>query len=124
MATDTIDLKARAIFFMDLMSNKRGFEEAAQYVHPEVVQQNGKKEFRGKETLLANFKAMTTTIAPDFHVDFIDTVRDGNKVWAYVRVSGLPGGVVKDSVDITEWSDDGRLLFAKHVQRVLDKDEY
>ncbi|OKL64502.1 hypothetical protein UA08_00469 [Talaromyces atroroseus] len=123
MATETFDLKARALEFMDLMSNKRDFDTAAQYIHPDVVQKNALKELRGKEALLTNFKTMTTVRAPDFHVDFIDSVREGNKVWAFVRVSGLPGGIVKDSIDITEWSDDGRLLYATHVQRNLEKDE-
>ena len=114
-----IDLKSRAIIFMDLISNKRNFEKASEYVHPDIVQKKREKTVQGKGEMLNTFKTMIEVHAPNFHVEFLDALEEGLKVWAYVRISGLPGGIVKDSIDLTEWSEDGRLVRAQHVQQVL-----
>lgn len=44
-------------------------------------------------------------------------VQGGNKLWVLGRISGLPGGVVKDSVVMTVWNEKGRLMLTKDVQR-------
>jgi hypothetical protein len=49
-------------------------------------------------------------------------VQDGNTVWVLGRITGLPGGVVKDSVDITLWNDEGKLVFTKDVLREVEQD--
>ncbi len=63
---------------------------------------------------------MTTEMAPGFAVEVRDAVCEGNKVWLYVRISGLPGGVVKDGIDMTVWSDEGKLVLSRDVQRTLE----
>jgi hypothetical protein len=57
---------------------------------------------------------------PDFKIEVMNAIQEGNKVWLYSRISGLPGGVVKDSVDMTLWSDEGKLVETKDVQRVVE----
>ena len=64
---------------------------------------------------------MATEIAPDFHITVRDAVAEGNKVWIFVRIEGLPGGVVKDGVDMTVWSEDGKVVASRDVQRVVDR---
>ena len=115
------DLKAAALTLIDLVCNKRDYEKAATYLTPDMEQyHDDRPPLRGAEAFLANFKKMTTEIAPGFSVEVRDAVCEGNKVWLYVRLSGLPGGAVKDGIDMTVWSDEGKLVLSRDVQRTLD----
>ena len=44
---------------------------------------------------------------PDFYFELEDTVQEGNNVWVFARIAGLPGGIARDGVDMTEWSEGG-----------------
>lgn len=49
-------------------------------------------------------------------------MREENKVWVYARISGLPNGEVKDTVDMLEWDEKGeKLIRAKDVQRTIQQ---
>lgn len=53
----------------------------------------------------------------DFHDDIKDMVQEGDKVWVYGRITGMPVGVVKDSVDMMVWNEEGKMKYYKAVQR-------
>ncbi len=57
---------------------------------------------------------------PECKIEVKDAIWQANKVWLYSRIGGLPGGVMKNSVDMTMWSDEGKLLEMKDVQRVVE----
>ena len=115
------DIKATALALIDLMCNKRDFANGATYLSPNMEQyQDDKPPLQGSEAFLANFKTMLTELAPESHVDVLDAVCEGNKVWVYVRISGLPGGMVKEGVDMTVWSEEGTLISLRNFQRVLE----
>jgi hypothetical protein len=50
-----------------------------------------------------------------------DAVKEGNKVWLFSKITGLPGGVFKDSVDRSVWDEEGKFVETKDVQRVLEQ---
>lgn len=56
----------------------------------------------------------------DFHAEIIDAVAEGNKVWVFSKVKGYPGGAEKDTVDMMTFTDEGKLLWTKDVQRVAE----
>ena len=116
-----VDLKACARNFIETICNKRDFAAASTCVHFDMIQyHDDRPPIRGADTFLAGFKKMVTEIAPDFHITIKDVVAEGNKVWIFARIEGLPGGVVKDGVDMTVWSDDGKVVASRDVQRVVD----
>ena len=116
------DPKTQALTFIDLMCNKRDYEKAATYLSPDMEQYHDDREpIRGSETFLAGFKKMATQIAPGFHIEILDAVAQGQKVWIFVRISGLPNGLVKEGIDMTTWSEDGKLLLSRDCQRVVEK---
>ena len=115
------DPKHQALTFIEIMCNKRDFDSAATYLTPDMIQyHDDRPPIRGAATFVAGFKRMTTEIAPGFHITVLDAVSEGNKVWAFVRISGLPGGDVKEGIDMTVWSDEGKLVSSRDVQRVVD----
>lgn len=86
------DFKATALTLIDLMCNKRDFAKGATYLLYNMEQyQDDKPPPQGSEAFLANFEKMLTEIASESHVDVLDAIYEGNKVWVYVRISGLPG---------------------------------
>lgn len=60
---------------------------------------------------------------PGFHAEVLDVVAEAGeggraKVWVFSRMSGFPGGVVKESVDMMEWEGEV-LVRGRDVQRTV-----
>ena len=68
---------------------------------------------------------MVLEFIPDFKTELIDIIaevngdRKGGKVWTFSRVTGLPGGQSKDSVDMFKFDENGLATSFKDVQRAL-----
>ena len=66
------------------------------------------------------------TMAPNFkaevldHVVQVDEEGGGGKVWIFARLSGLPGGGAKESVDMMVIDSEGLLVRTKDVQRGVE----
>lgn len=112
----SLDLKAHAIAALDEICNKRDFEKATTYLDPDMIQYHDDSTIKGAETFINTFKQILQHV-PDFHLKVIDAVVEGNKVWVFSKISGLPNGDVKDSVDMLHFNDEGKLVMAKDVQR-------
>jgi hypothetical protein len=58
---------------------------------------------------------------PNFKIEVKDAVTEGNKVWLFSKVTGLPGGVFKDSVDMSVWDEECKFVETENVQGVLEQ---
>lgn len=58
--------------------------------------------------------------APDFHMHIREAVVDDRqrKVWVRSEITGLPAGVVKESIDMLSFNEEGLLIKSEDCQRV------
>ena len=115
------DLKAHAIELLNIWCNEKDIGKGIPYLHPSVTQiHDDEPPIQGADTFVARWKEFLKFV-PDFKMDIKDVIQEGNRVWIFSRISGLPDGVVKDSVDMTVFDEDGKLLHTKDVQRVVEE---
>ena len=121
MAT-TKDLKTPTLKWLEVWCNEKNVEEGLKLIHPSMTMTHDDGPTRDRETYVAFWKYLIASVAPNFKYKAIDAVQDGRKVWVYARITGLPGGEAKDSVDMFEWDEQGeKMLKAKDVQRTVQK---
>ncbi len=46
-------------------------------------------------------------------MDIKEAIQGGNTVWAYSRITGLPGVAVKNFIDISLWDNEGKFFKGK-----------
>lgn len=116
------DLKTPTIEFLNIWCNEKNVEKGLTYLHQDMTAVHDDDAPRSLDNFIAGWKYIITSLAPEFKYDTKDIMQEGNKVWVYARISGLPNGEVKDTVDMLEWDEKGeRLIRAKDVQRNIQQ---
>ena len=57
---------------------------------------------------------------PDFEMVIREAVVDDNqrKVWVRSEIRGLPGGIIKESIDMMTFDEEGLLIRSEDCQRI------
>ena len=114
------DLKAHAVEFLDRCKEKN-LSKGATYLHKSMTAyHDDNPPVKGAGQFIAGWTKAIQFI-PNFKIEVKDAVKDGNKVWLFSKITGLPGGVFKDSVDRSVWGEEGKFVETKDVQRVLEQ---
>lgn len=101
------NLKKRATDLLYLLCNEKDLSKGAAYLDANMIQyRDDRLPVVGAEQFLETWGKAIQAM-PDFQIEVKDVIQEGNKVWAYCKISGLPGGVEKNSVDMSIWNEDG-----------------
>ncbi|MCJ1445683.1 MAG: hypothetical protein MMC23_006188 [Stictis urceolatum] len=125
--TTTANLKSIARRLLETLCNQRDFDVVRELFAPETsFTHDDLPPTKTRDEYLAMFTGLLK-VMPDFHYGINDMVAEldesgkGGRVWVYARISGLPGGEVKDSVDMTRFDDSGKMVECKDVQRSIEQ---
>lgn len=127
-AYNTVEaLRARGREILDIILVRKDTQAMCSVLSKELICLHDDDEpLVGSETLIQRWLVVLKHV-PDMTYDIREVIaqlnddKPGGKVWAFSRVSGLPGGVKKDSVDMLQIDGHGRAVFMKDVQRVVEE---
>lgn len=88
------------------------------YLHPTFSAEHGgaAPSVGGAEGFVSLWQK-AITLVPNFRVEVVNAVAEGNLVWVLSKATGLPGGREKESVDMMTFDDEGKCLRNKDIQR-------
>lgn len=88
-----------------------------------IVQHEDDEAVTSREAFLANYQAIIKEV-PDFHMEIREAVVDDcqRKVWVRSEITGLPAGVIKESIDMMTFNEEGILVKSEDCQRVRKRE--
>lgn len=115
------DLEARATSILTSLCNEpRDFAAASTYIDPYVtVQHEDNEPATGVEEFFQRWSEALDHL-PDFHIEVKEACVDEiqRKVWVRSEIKGLPNGLVRESIDMMSFSENGMLTNNIDCQRV------
>lgn len=117
------DLSERARKILTTLCNTRDLNilTAVPYISEKVhIQHDDKPPVTSRSEFLAGW-SNALNYMPDVHIDIKEACVDEvqRKVWVRSEISGLPGGIRKESIDMMTFDRDGMLIFSADYQRAL-----
>jgi hypothetical protein len=120
MSSDYTNLQLRATQILELLCNERETESVAPMISPNViVQHDDSPPVISRATFLDGWQGLMAEV-PDFHLEIMEAIVDDRqrKVWVRSEITGLPAGMVKESIDMMTFDEDGMLVKSEDCQRV------
>ena len=116
--------KQRCYTFLYILCNDKDMEVAGEYLAPDcVLVHEDHPPVKGSEAFLATW-GKTLKAMPDYYKNMRDMMvelgQEPNgvaRVWVYSQISGITPGVLRDSIDMMHFTQDGLFLYSKDVQR-------
>ena len=119
-SSDYTNLQYRATQILELLCNERDTESAVGMISPTViVQHDDDVPVTSRTAFLDGFNDLINNV-PEFHLDVLEAVVDDRqrKVWVRSEISGLPAGMIKESIDMMTFDEEGILIKSEDCQRV------
>lgn len=117
------DLSETARTILTRLCNERDFSQVDRYVSADVtIQHDDQTPLVSRDAFIQNLSGMLNHL-PEFHVDIKEACVDEqqHKVWVRSELTGLPGGVRKESIDMMTFNEEGLLVKSVDCQRVLGR---
>lgn len=89
-------------------------------ISPEVVvQHDDEAPVTSLAAFLDGWQRLVSSI-PDFHLEIREAIVDDRqrKVWVRSEITGLPAGMIKESIDMMTFDEEGVLVRSEDCQRV------
>ena len=110
---DTYDLQSRAIKILTALANNTSNAEIIlQHISPQIKVEHGDDDpVYSLQKYLSRFSAASVRY-PDLYFDIKEACVDDlqRKVWVRSEITGLPGGVVKERIDMLKFDEQGVLV--------------
>lgn len=108
--------------FYRLFYNEKRFEEGALLLSENFVNHHPGADGKGRQGMVEDFGHHARTCLADFHIDARRLVAEGDFVWTYNFITGLPQGARAVSVEIWRF-DNGAIAEHWDVAQRLKADE-
>lgn len=123
--TTTEALRARGLEIINILCVDKVWDKMASVMAPNVEAYHDDGEaLVGRDHFISHWQKAASAL-PDmaYHVyDLVaelDKVGKGGKVWVFSRITGLPRGIQKDTIDMFDIDGNGQLVKTKDVQRAI-----
>lgn len=120
MSSDYTNLQFRATQILQLLCNERETESVAPMISQNiVVQHDDSPPITSRMAFLDGWQGLMAEV-PNFHLEIQEAIVDDRqrKVWVRSEITGLPAGMVKESIDMMTFDEDGMLVKSENCQRV------
>ena len=120
MSSDYANLQFRATQILELLCNEREIQTVAQMISPNVVvQHDDGPSVTSRAAFLDGWQGLMAEV-PDFHLYIREAIVDDQqrKVWVRSEITGSPAGMIKESIDMMTFDEDGMLVKSEDCQRV------
>ena len=120
MSSDYTNLEYRATKILQLLCNEREPQSVAAMISPNViVQHDDSPPVTSREAFLDGWQGFMAEV-PEFHLEIMEAIVDDRqrKVWVRSEITGLPAGMIKESIDMMTFDEDGMLVKSEDCQRV------
>jgi len=115
------DLESRATEILkSLANNTSNAEQISRHISPHIKVEHGEEDpVYSVEKYLLKFSDASAR-CPNLHLDIKEACVDESqrKVWIWSEITGLPGGTVKERVDMLTFDEQGVLVGSIDHQRV------
>ncbi|KIW16156.1 hypothetical protein PV08_06207 [Exophiala spinifera] len=122
MSSETYgDLSARARTILTTLSSARDFTSLNRFISANVTSQHeDEPPIFSRDAFIQDWVDILQRM-PGFQLNIKEACVDEqqHKVWVLSEITGLPGGMRKESVDMMTFDDDGLLVKSVDCQRVL-----
>ncbi|KAJ9651930.1 hypothetical protein H2198_008826 [Neophaeococcomyces mojaviensis] len=110
---DPYNLQARATTILTSLANSpHNFSSVSQHISPSIKFEHGDDDpIYSLQSYLGRFSDISARY-PGYHLDVKEACVDEmqRKVWVRSEVTGLPGGMVKERIDMLTFDDQGILV--------------
>lgn len=113
-------MQYRATKILELLYNDRDTASVSPMISSEVmIQHNDEATVTGRAAFLDGCHELIAQ-APDFHLEISEAIVDDRqrKVWVRSEITGLPAGIMKESIDMMTFDEAGVLIRSEDCQRV------
>ncbi|KIV80290.1 hypothetical protein PV11_07803 [Exophiala sideris] len=117
------DLSETARTILTTLCNTRDFSEVDRYVSEDVsVQHEDETPVASRDAFVRRFSQALEHM-PELNIEVKEACVDESqlKVWVRSEITGLPGGVRKESIDMMTFNEEGLLVKSIDCQRVLGR---
>ncbi|KAJ5083870.1 hypothetical protein NUU61_008449 [Penicillium alfredii] len=111
-----IDLRERAIAFLENLTTKRDLPGAARLMHDALTLQHNDLPSMTKAEFV-EFWPSVLDKSPNVHVAIKDVICQGNRVWVFSCVTGRLNEGPLDDVHMLSFAEDGTILRSHGIQR-------
>lgn len=113
-----IDLESRATQILtSLANNSTDSSSVLPHISPLIqVEHNDAAPVYSVDSYVSRFSGLGSDVRLDIKEACVDEVQ--RKVWVRSEISGFPGGVVKESVDMLFFDEDGMLVKGIDYQKI------
>ncbi|KAK4499512.1 hypothetical protein PRZ48_010027 [Zasmidium cellare] len=118
-------LKARGLEILKILCVDKAFDKMPGVLDSNVeAYHDDAPALVGREIFISHFQHILTAV-PDMSYEIYDSVAEldkggkGGRVWIFSRLSGLPKGIQKDTIDMFDIDGKGQLVRMKDVQRAI-----
>lgn len=117
------DLSETARTILTTLSNPEDFTPLDRFISTNVVSQHeDEPPVFSRDAFMQDWGDILRRM-PGFQLDIKEACVDEqqHKVWVRSEITGLPGGMRKESIDMMTFNDDGLLVKSVDCQRVLSR---
>lgn len=119
-SSDYTNLQHRATQILELLCNERDAQSVVPMIAANVVvQHDDNAPVTSAAAFLDGWQRLIANV-PNFHLEIREAVVDDRqrKVWVRSEITGLPAGMVKESIDMMTFDEEGMLIKSEDCQRV------
>ncbi|KIW49030.1 hypothetical protein PV05_10746 [Exophiala xenobiotica] len=118
-----VDLSGTARTILTTLCNSRDFSQLNRYISADVMSQHEDEPPSFSRDAFTQDWAAALHRMPGVQLNIKEACVDElqHKVWVRSEISGLPGGMRKESIDMMTFNEEGLLVKSVDCQRVLSR---